>query len=500
MFVAFMAGFISSAANAQDANNQSPILLVKIRNIERFLSDMGTFMPQSAQQISSLRAMLQGTSWIDSERSITAGMVLEGTKTRWILLIPFRTANATVQTMLNANVRKDYYLAVIPPQPNAVVSPSIEETLAHASATPVIGSLTLEVSPVRMLPIIETQMEAAFKQMEATQPPPAAPSGLAPLEPRAVLSDMLNLLKQVDTLRMGMDLSGSMLTLQYDIDALPDTLLARILTDPGGDTRLMHFASDLPILFRSRAPRMTDMVELANMIYGRLYSQMGIDLNAMSALNDAFTGEFAGGIAINANGIAMEGIYILQPGINGEDFLLRTYLSWIEQTGHQLSGLLASQPGSTPAPFYERTPDSIVDGLTVIGFKHNLKGLLPATGQNPAAFDKLVFEMRLASAGDMLFVASDDVKIKNLIEKARGLAMTPAQGPTTELDIKLGALLKGIQFLIPPTGPSVDWPEDIGNLKIQAEMRDGKVTSRTSINIDEIGKLFAAIKAQTIKN
>lgn len=499
MFVVLTAGFISPAADAQETNNQNPILLVKIRNIERFLNDIETLMPQTSKQFSSVRTMLQGTHWIDAERSITAGMVLEGTKTNWILLIPFRTANANFQMILNATARKDYYVATFPPQPNSAISPAIEESLLQASITPVIGSITLEASTGRLLHMIEPQLDAALKQMEAFQSAPTNQSGLPQLETRAIFSDMLNFFKQMETLRLGMDLSDNILTLQYDIDALPDTLLARILTDPHSDTRLMNYLSDMPIQFRSRAPGMSDMMELANLVYGRLYGQLGINFDQMSELTKAFTGEIAGGMKMDATGIAMEAIYVLQPGINGEDFLYNTYLPWFERYGQQLSGLLAKQPGGLQSSLYERTPDSLVDGLKVIGMKQNLNAILATTGQNPAIFDKLAFEMRLASAGDLMFIASDDVKMANLIRTAHSLIKTPAQGPTTQVDIKLGALLKGIQSIMPTGGTSMVWPSDLGNMTMKTEMWDGKLTSRTRINIDEIRKLVSAVKAQTLK-
>jgi hypothetical protein len=499
MLLVFMAGYIPPAANAQTATKQEPVLLVKIRNIERFLNDVERLMPQTAQQIQAMRVMFQGTAWMDPERSNTVGMFLEDTKTKLILLIPFRTANTRFQATLNAAARKDYYIAAIPPQPNFAVSPAVEETLLKASMTPVLGSITLETSPSRLLPMIEPQMDAALKKMEATQPPPTNPSGLPALDTRVVMSEMLNFSKQMETLRLGMDLSDNILTLQYDIDALPNTLLARILSDPKKDARLMSFPCDLPIQFRSRAPNMSDMMELANLVYGRLYRQLGINLDEMAELTKAFTGEIAGGISIDANGLVLEAIYIMQPGIKGEDFLQKTYLPWIERYGQQISAMIAKQNNKPQRPFYERTPDSIVNGVKVIGFKENINAILPIVDNKPAIFDKLIVEMRIAAAGDLMFIASDDVKMAALMKKGLGLVKTPAQGLTTQVDIKLGAFLKGIQSLLPPKGTAIVWPDSLSNVTMKAEMRDGKLISRTSINIDDIIKLISSVKEQAAK-
>jgi hypothetical protein len=498
MFIVLLVGFISPTANAQEADNQSPILLVKIRNIERFLSDIEKLVPQAAQPLSALRPMLQGTDWIDSERSLTVAMFMDGAQSKGILLIPFRTANPGIQMMLNATVRKDYYIAAFPPQQNFTVSPALEESLQKASMAPVFGSITLETSASRLLSTIEPQMDAALKKMAETQPQ-ANPSGKTPQDTQAIIQDMLNILKQVDIVRFGIDLSGNILTIQYDIDAQPNTLLAGILTDPQKDTRLMNFPSDMPLQFRSRALSMPGMMELAKFGFGRLYHQLGINIDDMAERIKFFTGEIAGGIQIDSNGLAMESIYILQPGINGADFLEKTYLPWYERYIQQISEAAAKQKTGVKGLISERTPNSTVENLKVFGMKHNLSSLIPPGEKKPAISDKLSIEIRMASSKDLMFIASDDVKMANLIKKSRSLVKMPAQGPTILVDIKLGALIKGIQSLLPPKEASPVWPEDLGNATIKVDLKDGKLISHTSINMDEIIKVAAAFKAQAAK-
>jgi hypothetical protein len=499
IFAALIAGFISPAAYAQEANNQSPVMLFKIHNIERFLNDIEKLVPQAAAQLSTMRPMLQGTDWIDQERSVTVAMFLDGGQSKTVLLIPFRTANPGFQLMLNAATRKDYYIAAIPPQQKFDVSPALEESLNNASRVPVFGNITLEISAGRLLSILEPQLDAAIKKALEAQTPPANPSGMTLQDTQALLRDMLNILKQADTIRLGMDLSGSILTIQYDIDARPNTLLAGILTDPKKDTRLMSFLSDMPIQFRTRAPNLSGVMELTKLAYGRLYQQLGINIDDVAEMTRYFTGEMAGGIKINSSGLGMEAIYILQPGIRGEDFLPNTYLPWYAHYVRNISETAAKQAKGITGLTFERTPDSTVEGLKVFGMKENLKGLIPAGGDKLGILDKLSIEMRMAASKDLVFIASDDVKLANLIKKARGLTKTPAQGSTTLIDIKLGAFIKDIKSLFPQKGPAFVWPEDLGDVAIKAEVRDGKLTSRTSFNIDEIIKLAASFTAQAAK-
>jgi hypothetical protein len=357
---------------------------------------------------------------------------------------------------------------------------------------PVFGNITLEASASRLLSMIEPQMDAALKKAMEIQPPAAAPNVMTPQDTQAILHDMLNVLKQVDVIRLGMDLSGNILTIQYDIDALPNTLLAGILTDPQKDTRLMNFPSDMPLQFRSRAPSMSETMELMKLGYGRLYRQVGINIDDLEKMNKCLTGEFAGGIKIDSTGLGIETIHVLQPGIKGEDFLEKTYLPLFSEMAAKLKT-------DFKGPIIERTPDSTVEGLKVFGIKENLSNLFPPGVNKPAIFDKLSIEMRMASSKDLLFIASDDVKMANLIKRAGSLVNIPAQGPTTIVDIKLGALIKGIQSLLPTQGPSFVLPDDLGNVTIKVEIKDGKLISRTSVNIDDIGKLADAFKSQAAK-
>ena len=47
---------------------------------------------------------------------------------------------------------------------------------------------------------------------------------------RELFNDMLNILRQADAVRLGVDLSGKNVALQYDIQALPGTLPANTLS------------------------------------------------------------------------------------------------------------------------------------------------------------------------------------------------------------------------------------------------------------------------------
>ncbi len=383
--------------------------------------------------------------------------------------------------ILNATAGKDYYIAGIPPQPNFSATPAMEESLLKASLSPAIGNITLEISAQRLIGIIETQMNTALAKMETMPQQPPSPLGMPQLNPRDMLNDFINVLRQADEVRIGMDFSGNILTLQYDIKALPNTLLADIFVDPHKDVRLMNYLSDMPIQFRSRAPKMSDIMGLANMAYGRLYQQLGINLDDMTELTKVFTGEMTGGFKFDADGLSFEGVYILQPGTNGETFLQNTYVPWLERYNQQIADQIAKQKGGVPTPIYARTGDSVVEGIKTIGFKPNLNAFIPPGNNAPPMPDKVNFEMRLAAKGDMMFVASNDARLSALIAKSRNLTQTAAPASTAQVDIKLQELFGMIRSLIPSKGMPITWPDDLGDMSMEVSMNNGTLSRNVNV-------------------
>jgi hypothetical protein len=499
--------FISGQTSAPGGADQSPTTLIKIRNVEKLLGDVEKLMPSAPgsstnQQIAMVRTMLMGSDWIDSERSVVAGVFSKGLQTNVVALIPFRAPNLLIEKALNAVARKNYYLTVIPPQPAFTVDPAVEEILAKASMTASSGNLSLEISTGKLAVMAEPQMAAVIMGMTAAQQTPtqAGQPQLSPQDMQAVMNDMLNLLKQAETLRLGIDFSGNIFTLYMDVDALPNTLLAHILDDSGSTTQLMDYPIDMPIQFRSRAHNTSEMMNLVGSGFDSIYRLIGIDINSMKEINQALTGEQAGGLQLSANGLALEAISVLQPGINGEDFLRYKYLPFLERANLQLSNLVPQQNGQPRAQIYERTADSVAAGINVVGVRAKANAMKPTDDKIAGILDKQIFELRLAAVGNLLFIATDDAKMEELINKSRSLAPAPAHGPMFQVNIKLGAVMKALTPSIQTGGtPSAALPDDLGNITMQAEMKNGHLTSQTSFNLDEMKKLAAHLKTLTVK-
>ncbi len=502
MLAGLCAGLTLTTAYAQNAADQAPQLLIKIRDINQLMSDIEKLTPPdqgpaASQQIAMLRGMLQGTDWIDPGRSIVAGMVTGGPETRWIVMIPFLTANPNFQMAYGAIAGEDYYMTAFPPQPGFVLGPGVKEILLNASAAATASDLVVEAAASEFLTVAGPKFAAAIQNRAASQAASGGQTVMNAQETQAMLDNFLATFKQVKTLRLGLDLSDTFFTLQLDIDALPDTFLAGLLTDQGDNTRLAGYQTESPFRFRTRSYNVSGMMQLMGSGLGQVYRQMGLDFEELAEMTKSFTGEMAGGMQLAPSGTVYEMVYVFQPGVDGRAFIADVYLPWFERYNRQMAAFVAQQSGQPLATIYERTADSTVAGTKVIGVKTNFAAMVPPGAENtPLLTDgQQIFETRLAAVGDLMLITSDDARMEKLVATVRGLQDAPAQGPMARFDMDLGTFMADLRNLMPPGTDSTTWPEDLGRLSMQAAMQNGNLTTRTRFNIDDLSKLSAAFSA-----
>ncbi len=505
-----IAGFSPAAVEAQAEASNGPQLLIKVRNIDQLLNDIERLMPAGEgaappQQVAMLRGMLQGTDWIDPERSIVAGMTVNGDISSWIALIPFLTANANFQMAYGAIAGDDYYLMALPPQPRFGVAPDVKASLLAASTEAAASGLVVEAAASELLAMAQPKIAAALANQAANPARPGAPAMMSPAETQAMLTDMLKMFEQMETVRLGLDLTGDVFTLQFDVDALPDSFLAGLLIDRGDDVRLADYDVEMPLRFRSRAYNVPGMMQLLASGFGQIYSQMGIDFDEMADMTKSFTGEMAGGMTADADGMGYEMVYVLQPGVDGQAFILDTYLPWFERYNRQMAAFVAQQANQPQTPaLYKRTADSIVEGVKVVGVKTNYNAMLPPGDQTMAstlAGVEQIFETRLAAVGDLVLIGHSDVVMADLIIRARGFETAPAQGPMARFDFDLAGFMAGLQAMLPPGEFPAPLSSDMGRLTMQAEMQAGKLITQTRFNIadlDKMGMAFSTLASQQV--
>ncbi len=502
MLAGFCAGLALTTAYAQNAADQAPQLLIKIRDINQLMSDIEKLTPPdqgpaASQQIAMLRGMLQGTDWIDPGRSIVAGMVTGGSETRWIVMIPFLTANPNFQMAYGAIAGEDYYMTAFPPQPGFVLGPGVKETLLNASAAATASDLVVEAAASEFLTVAGPKFAAAIQNRAASQAASGGQTVMNAQETQAMLDNFLATFKQVETLRLGLDLSDTFFTLQLDIDALPDTFLAGLLTDQGDNTRLAGYQTESPFRFRTRSYNVSGMMQLMGSGLGQVYRQMGLDFEELAEMTKSFTGEMAGGMQLAPSGTVYEMVYVFQPGVDGRAFIADVYLPWFERYNRQMAAFVAQQSGQPLATIYERTADSTVAGTKVIGVKTNFAAMVPPGAENtPLLTDgQQIFETRLAAVGDLMLITSDDARMEKLVATVRGLQDAPAQGPMARFDMDLGTFMADLRNMMPPGTAPPTWPNDLGRVTMQAEMHNGNLATRTRFNIDDLSKLSAVFSA-----
>jgi tetratricopeptide (TPR) repeat protein len=166
-----------------------------------------------------------------------------------------------------------------------------------------------------------------------------------------------------------------------------------------------------------------------------------------------------------------------------------------------MAAFLARQTGQPPTPLYERTADSIVAGVKVVGVRTNYNAMLPPGEQGTAVLPggNQTFETRLAAIDDLMLITSDDVVMGSLINRTREFKVAPAEGPMARFDFDLGTFIEHMQSLAPTGDASAVLPDDLGNLTMQAEMQNGQLATRTRFNLDDLGRIGAAFSALAVR-
>jgi tetratricopeptide (TPR) repeat protein len=499
----FILGGMLPAYGQTSADAVLPSLLIKIRNIDQVLQDMESLVPSNpgadaASQTAMIKGMLQGTDWIDPSRSIVAGMHYDGQATSWLVLVPFQKPNENFKGAYGAIAGEDYYVLRFPPTPEMTVSETEQAYLVQASRQSSEANLILEMAVHDVVRQSETQIETAIQAMAANAAAGDTSALLTQEEVQGMARDFLATLKQVDTLRVGLNIDPEALLLLLDVKGVPESYLAGLLTDPKTDVRLGDYAPDYPMQFRSRAYNAPGVLQMLGASLGQIYRKMGFDFDELGEIAKGITGEMAGGMALDQNGMTFEMIYALNDTVDGNAYLEEVYLPWFEKYNRRMAALVEAQSGQPLQPLYERTPDTTVAGRKVIGVRTRFPAMTPA-GQPSAAAALQDYQTRMTSVDGLILAASTDAAIEKMIEQMGQFQRGTAQGPLAEFSMDLGAYLRGLQHLMPNADPSVTIPPNLGDLSMQAALQEGELTTRTRINVQDMQQLmalFASLSAQ----
>ena len=483
----------------QTATADVPVLMVRVRDVDRMLKDLEALMPANpgadpSSQTAMIRGMLQGTDWIDPARTVVAGMYYDGQASSWLVFLPFRKPNEAFQGTYGAIAGEDYYVVRFPPAPDSPMPEGQRDHLMAASLRGSEANLVLELAAHEALLQSEAQIEAAIQNMAAATAE-GGQNALTPEEAQALVRDVIDTFKQVETLRVGVNIDPQTLLLLLDVQAMPDSYLAGLLNDPKADGRLGGYRPGYPLQFRSRAYNVAGAMQMLGATFGQFYQKMGFDFDELATIAKGLTGEMAGGMALDQGQMRFEMIYALHEAVDGDDYLARVYLPWFEKYNRRMAAMMEANTGQPVTPLYERMPDTTVAGRNVIGIRTRFPAVHPVGGQMPAGAILQDYQTRMTAFDGLILMASSDTVIAQMIGQAAGFQGAAAQGPLAEFSMDMGAYLRGLQSFMPDSGPPLTIPEDIGLLTMQAEMQTGTLATRTRVGVKDLQQMVGLMAA-----
>ena len=504
LFAVFALNILPAPAVAQGGTDQEPLLIMKVPNIVNLLDSVRQIaeqagMPDASDPMDSVRTTLGGTEWIDTDRSIAVGLIEENGKTAALALIPFRIANDSFRDSMYARAGADYYILPLPPQPDFSVSSILEQTLIDASTSPAEGSIVIEAAASKLIALAEPVMAIALAQVEETQPPDAPEQPLSLEDMQSVMTEMFALLKQAETLRIGLDLNENDFSVLMDVVAQPGSDLAAALVDIGGERRLNGYVIDMPVRYNTRPYNISGAQKVMLPYLETIYGMLGLntDIDEIMQMSENMTGEQVAGLNISPDGIVLRMVAALQPGIDGASFLRDSYLPFLERYTNSISQIATEGTGKTPILTVQRTADGSIGGVQTMGLHMHIQS---GDEANKDILDNMDFEMRMASVNGLMFLATSDAEIGESIAGTRNLVSVPAEGPTGQFVVDIGRLMKSIQALMPQDKPAPNLPDDLGKITVRFDVENGTLKTRTSLGREFIETMIQSIKEAASRN
>lgn len=490
------------AASAPDVT----IRINRIQDMVAIAEDLSqAFSDQAAPSPGQmLHGMLYGIHWIDPERSVVIGIEYPKdkpqSKPEMAALIPFTQKNQSFQSAYPVIERDDYYVMALPPaRSNAAGVPDfLEKALAAAAETPSEQFLEVDVGAGRMLEKADRQiqdmllgLDEKIDQQTAGQTPPQ----MQPEAVKEMLTNLIDVGRQLDTLGFALDIRRSELSFAFRGVARPDTRLSEVLTVPAdvAPVKLSDYQppADFPISLRTMPFDNEALLAFFNDNFGSFYQSRGMDLQGLAQFTGYFTGEMAGGLAVNQQGLDLEMLMVLKPDQKLPDqFIESVYIPWLIDYSKAMASLYQNQPpeNQSAAPVLQKGPDSTVAGQAVTG----ITGEIAINGGVSAKKNTVLpVTLRMARIDDYLLMTSSDARMKAMMEKVNGLSQADRTGPLAEMHINLGGLFSELAELSPEAMPMASM-SDLKDMTYTFDIEDGKLSARYGIAMADIKK-FAGL-------
>jgi hypothetical protein len=477
-------------------------VIIKISQLEKTLDIIDELVIADpsrplASPTTLIRGMLQGTGWIDPDRTIVIGIEMRNSLPIGTALIPFRQANNDFQKAYQASAGPDYYILSCPPGQEVNISGALEAVLVNASKSKPVNSISAEFRVSDLLKKGESKIQEALQNLENMPVDETKEFAPKPQEIKNMLSNIIDTARQLELFIWGLDFNQKRITSFFEAKAEKETVLAELFAQNGSTMRLGHYRPQYQINFRSRSYDIGRAAEFIDSFLGDFYRCLGIDFSGMTAIWKSFTGEMAGGMSTDKAGAKFEMISVLKEGKTADDFLEAVYLPWIERYNQILTQILEKQFPGQSTQLFKRTADTTVAGHKVIGIKTQAPPLFFSADkhQTPGGTDFMKYEMRMTTVGNLFIMAPDDKRINELIRVAETFRESPAEGSLMTYDIDIAGYFNSVKEMLPglPTG-GISLPQT-GRMTGCLDLKDGRAFGESSIMIDDVKKIIAHFKS-----
>ncbi len=450
-----------------------------------------------------IRAMLQGTDWIDVNRSIVIGLWFKdlqtGQKPMMAALIPFARPNDNFRMAYNAVSGDDYYIVPLPPATGQPVTEQMEKGLVAGSKASPQGVVSVEIAAAQLVEKARPQVQDMLLGLQQGMPASQQKTAVSPLDTKKAIEGMLSAAAQMQKIKMGMDITEKEVAISTVLEAVKGTDLSRLFvrsTDSHSSFMAGYFPSG-QIRFKSGSYEIKGMFDFFNKMFGEFYKNVGVDLSKIETIATNFTGEAAGGMSFgHADGrqkIEFEMIVVRKAlEQSGETFLETTYMPWLMDYGRNLTDYFNTSGSTLPmSNLFSKTPETAIDGQRVFG----IKGKIPVASSGIKGMDGFELEMRISAVDPFVLTASSDERLGQLIQTAKTLKRQPADGPLMQAEVDLGRLLQAIGQQSPKFSMNPDVSlSKLGSLFYTVDMDAGSLTSEYRIQREDIQSLISYFK------
>ncbi|MFO8085513.1 MAG: hypothetical protein R6U27_14485 [Desulfobacterales bacterium] len=478
-------------------------IVLKIEKLDETLNTVDNLVAEytgSAEKLPGtvLRSMLQGTDWIDPQRCIVFATKLKEPQPVTFALVPFRKPNETFKTIFNAVAADNYYLLPIGPFQQAGISKDDEKLLHSLSRKQFKRSVSLEFFINQLLKKNDRQIREMLLNMQQNQGiSQEGEQQFSAEETQKIINNMMDAATQVETLSMGLDLAPETITASMEIQSMEKTVLEKLFTPGTQKTILRSYNPAYPIAYKMAAYDIMGMLNLVDQVFGAVYETLGLNFNELISIAAYFTGETAGGINYNRTGSSIESISVFKKAQASPDFFENIFFPWLKKYSKNMQQMMEPQSDDKIKQLFTRTQDSQVLGYHVVGVNIEIPLLPEDNGSLPESASDLKtisYGFRMTVVDNLLLIAPDDTRLKELIETGKQLEPEFLIGPMAWFKVDLTSYFSALKNMIPQlSGP--DPMPDMGKIGYTVDMKKGQFKVDSIIKVRDLQNMIRYMKS-----